>query len=387
MRVACVSSYDARDPASFGGHVKYCIRAVDHAFGSMEYIGPLEHNRIHTLIFRTKQRFYSKMRGRRYTPERDRLLLKHYARQIRRKLTDIKPDIVFSPMSPASQPIAYLDCNEPIVIWTDSCFAAIVDFYPSYRKEFLCAETYRHGMANERAALDRCAMAVYSSDWAAQSAVRMHGIDPDKVKVIPFGGNLVCDRTPDDIDRLIKKRSAKRCELLFIGNSWDRKGGALTLDIARNLNEQGMDVHLTMLGAMPPDNVDIPDFVDALGYIRKSEPAGEQRVNELIARAHFLVLPTIADCTPLVFPEANSFGVPCLSTDVGGIKTMLRDDINGKTFPLGSAAAEWCGYIESVFSDRNRYEKLARDSFREYETRLNWDVSARKLKELTESLL
>jgi hypothetical protein len=35
-------------------------------------------------------------------------------------------------MSPCSQPIAYLDCVQPVVIWTDAVWAAVVDFYPEY---------------------------------------------------------------------------------------------------------------------------------------------------------------------------------------------------------------------------------------------------------------
>jgi glycosyltransferase involved in cell wall biosynthesis len=386
MRVVSVTTYDPKDPSAFGGHNTFWMQEVEKALGSMDYIGPLEHTRIHSWICKAKERFYYRL-GKRYTPGRDKLLLKHYAHQIRRELAAIDPDIVFCPMSPASQPMAYVDCKQPIVIWTDSCFSAVVDFYPSYLKSYLCGETYRHGMANEKAALDRCTMAIYSSEWAAQSAIDDHGIDPGKIEILPFGANVKHSYTLDDIDRMISQRPDDTCKLLFLAAAWERKGGDLVLKVAKQLAERGVNVQLAIIGCRPPDDELIPEYVSVTPYIHRSVGDGEERLSNAIAGSHFLIMPTRADCSPTAFPDANSFGVPCLTTDIGGIKTIIRDDVNGKTFSIDAEPDVWCDYIESVFADRPRYEKLARSSFGEYESRLNWDVSVGQLKQLMESLL
>jgi hypothetical protein len=39
-------------------------------------------------------------------------------------------------------------------------------------------------------------------------------------------------------------------------------------------------------------------------------------------------------CTPVVYSKANSFGLPCLSTNVSGIASIVKDDINSKFFSL-----------------------------------------------------
>lgn len=387
MRVACVTTFDAKSVTDFGGHDKHLVQSIEDIVDSMAYIGPLEHTRIHDLMVRSKYRVYVRMLGKKYTPERDKTLFKHYGRHIQRRLASIDADIVFSPMSPGSQPVAYVNCKTPIVIWTDSCFADVVDFYPAFMKDDLCAETYRHGMANERAALERCSMAIYSSEWAAEGAKRHYGIDPEKVKVVPFGANMICNRSVDDVDRIIGARPTDTCKLLFMANNWVRKGGDSVVDIAKRLHEKGIKVQVTMLGGRPSADRDMPGFVNLMGYIDKSSESGRRQLDDIIGDSHFLIMPTTADCTPLSFFDANSFGVPCLSTDVGGIKTVIRDGVNGKTFSLDAPPDEWCEYIETVFSDRCRYEKLARSSFGEYESRLNWKVSARKVKELMQTLL
>ena len=64
-------------------------------------------------------------------------MVRDYARQIARQLAKLDVDIVFSPQSPNSQPIAYLDCRQPIVTWTDAPWAAVVDFYPEYSSKLV----------------------------------------------------------------------------------------------------------------------------------------------------------------------------------------------------------------------------------------------------------
>ena len=98
-------------------------------------------------------------------------------------------------------------------------------------------------------------------------------------------------------------------------------------------------------------------------------------------------MPTIADCTPIAFCEANSLGVPCLSTNVGGIPTIIQDDNNGKLFELNSDTSEYCDYIQYLFADYSRYQQLAFNSFSTYESRLNWQVAGHRVKSLLTKLI
>jgi glycosyltransferase involved in cell wall biosynthesis len=239
----------------------------------------------------------------------------------------------------------------------------------------------------EKLALKKSKLAIYSSDWAAQSAIRDYGADPAKVKVVPFGSNVDSPFTHETIKDAIATRPADRCKLLFLAVDWIRKGGSVAYEVAEKLNQSGLKTELTVVGCQPSIEGSLPDFVKALGFISKSTNEGKARIQKLFLESHFLILPTIADCTPIVFCEANSLGVPCLSTTVGGVPTMIRDGFNGQLFAPDGEITDYCDYITNLFANYMDYKNLALSSFYEYESRLNWGVAGQQVKKLLEAIL
>ncbi|MGB7522130.1 MAG: glycosyltransferase [Spirulinaceae cyanobacterium] len=131
----------------------------------------------------------------------------------------------------------------------------------------------------------------------------------------------------------------------------------------------------------------MPDFVKVVGFVDKSQPEGKEKISQLFSEAHFLLLPSQAECYGHVFCEANSFGIPCLTTNVGGIPTIVKTNINGKTFPINTDISNYCNYIIPLMSDYKKYQELAFRAFEEYKKRLNWSVAAQAAKELFLELL
>jgi glycosyltransferase involved in cell wall biosynthesis len=78
---------------------------------------------------------------------------------------------------------------------------------------------------------------------------------------------------------------------------------------------------------------------------------------------------------PVALAEANSFGLPSLSTKVGGIPTVIRDGKNGFTFHLDESPERYCDFIEKMMSSKADYRELALSSFKEYSERLNWHTA------------
>jgi glycosyltransferase involved in cell wall biosynthesis len=103
-----------------------------------------------------------------------------------------------------------------------------------------------------------------------------------------------------------------------------------------------------------------------------------------MSESHFLILPSIAECNAVVFAEANSFGLPCLATNVGGIGTSVISGKNGYTFDLSESADRYCDAIEQVMSSEESYRDLARSTFMEYSSRLNWAVAGNEVRTLIE---
>jgi glycosyltransferase involved in cell wall biosynthesis len=195
------------------------------------------------------------------------------------------------------------------------------------------------------------------------------------------------EHLPPDIDALIDRRPRDHCRMLFISVDWQRKGGPTALAVAEELNRRGLDTRLTVVGCEPESESPLPPFVDALGFISKRTDEGQRRLSELLGGSHFFLLPTRADCTPIVYCEAAAFGLPSLATRTGGVPSVIRDDVNGQLFDLDASAGAYADYVERVFRDEQAYRKLACGAFQEYRSRLNWDVAGAHVAELLERLL
>ncbi len=386
MKLAYLTTYDASElngSNEWSGTGYYIAQALKNQSISLDYLGPLIDPLGLNSIHKAKRLYYRLIDQKDYQPDADPLKLKSYAHQVSKKLNSSQSqvDIVFSA---TVNPIAYLECHQPIVFWADATFANIKDFYPLYSN--LSASVIRDWHQMEKLALQKSKLAIYSSDWAAESAIRDYGADPCKVKVIPFGSNVDSPFTKETIKDVISARPRDRCKLLFLGVDWIRKGGNVAYEVAERLNQSGLPTELTIIGCPPLIDDPISDFVKPLGFISKATPAGQKRISQLLMESHFLILPTLADCTPIVFCEANSLGVPCLSTNVGGVPTMIQNGVNGRSFAPDGDVSEYCDYITNLFGNYANYQTLARSAFNEYELRLNWRVSGQKVKDLLETI-
>jgi glycosyltransferase involved in cell wall biosynthesis len=92
-----------------------------------------------------------------------------------------------------------------------------------------------------------------------------------------------------------------------------------------------------------------------------------------MAEASFLFVPTRQDCSPMVFAEANSYGVPVISTRTGGVPDVVHEGENGHLLPPSAGAEEYAHLIWAIWSDRERYNCLRKSSWRRFNETLNWD--------------
>jgi len=379
MKIAYVSTYNSSDIERWSGSGYFMGKALEKQCGEVIHIGPLRKHRDNVL--RAKQVFYTNVMRKRYVEDRASKVLKSYADQVSARLKDARVDVVFSP---GTIPICYLESSAPIVFWTDATVAGVIDFYPAWSD--LCHESLRDANRMEQAALSNCRLAIYSSDWAAETAINAYQVDADKVKVVPFGANVESVRNLNDIRIIVAQRRTDVCKLLFIGTEWYRKGGDIAVDITGSLNAMGLKTELTVLGCHIKGSV--PDFVSPKGFVSKKTSKGRTLIDRLFAESHFLLLPSRADCVPVVIAEANSFGVPVVASDVGGISTAVRDDLNG--YVLSSAeqfVPHACSVILKSMESLSAYRELAIRSFGEYTERLNWQTAGRRVHELLENIL
>lgn len=127
----------------------------------------------------------------------------------------------------------------------------------------------------------------FSSDWAAQSAIKHYNADPSKVKVIPFGANIESEYSFSDVEKMIKLRSQDICKILFLAVEWERKGGDIVLETVIELNKLGLKTELHIVGLKQSPVAQTYPWLVNHGFINKSTPEGFDKLDKLISDCHF----------------------------------------------------------------------------------------------------
>jgi len=377
VKVAYISKRDHSDISQWSGTVHYMDRSLVGSGLHLNYVSG--YRSAWELVFLAKTALYRKVLKRPYARHYQPAVLRSYARQIEGTLDQIKPDVIFTPDATS---IAYLQTDIPIVFWTDSTFAGVQGFY--HQLTNLSAADIRRANLVEQQAISNCCLAIYCSAWAAQTALDNYNVDPSKVKVVPFGANIDCNRTVVDIKQIISNRDTAVCKLLFVGVDWLRKGGDIAVAVATALNANGLPTELHVVGCTPPSPT--PHFVKLHGFVSKQSHDGRMLLNNLFTQSHFFILPTRAECFGVVFAEASSFGLPSLATRVGGVPTAVIDNMNGKTFAIDGIVEYMTDYILETIADNVTYNDLCMRSFTEYCNRLNWVTVGNTVNQLIHEL-
>ncbi|HKY19208.1 MAG TPA: glycosyltransferase family 4 protein [Rhizomicrobium sp.] len=305
-----------------------------------------------------------KAAGKYYHPMREPAVLKYLARRIEQHLRAVKPQAVFAP---SSIPLSFVDAKLPRIFATDQLFCDFVESYiHSPAQRFI-----RLGNAQEQRALSGAALATFPSEWAAQTAVSQYGADRAKIHVIPWGANLPQTIAQEDVEAAIKKRPMDRCNLVFVGRDWARKGGDVLVRTVEALNRAGLPTRATIIGAEPKDLP--PHLFDIHPYLDKGRPEHFAILSSVMLSAHFLFLPSRAEAYGQAFCEAAAFGVPSIGSAVGGIPTIIREGETGFVRSLETSAPQFAMLIRETLSDRRRYESLAKLAREDFRQRLNWD--------------
>jgi len=374
MRISYTTTFDAQDVHNWSGTPFYMSRALENANMNVDYLGSL--SRKLPPLFKMKQIWNKYVCNQRESPRFNTTAAQHYSQQIAMRLTRSPSDAVISPLI---NPIAYLDCKQPIVLWTDAVYGALLGFYPPFT--YHSASSITQGNKITAECLSRCQLAIFSSEWAANSAIELYGTNRDKVKVVNYGANIESAPSIEEVRAHVQKRTPDIIKLLFLAKSWERKGGDIVVEVAKALHNAGHHVELSIVG-YTPTLVSVPSYIKLLGFISKKTPEGKAHLTRLLNESHFLFLPSRADACPMVFAEANAHGLPCLTSYVGGIASAVKDHRNGMTFALDAPLSTYCDYITTTIENQTRYTELALSSYNEYATRLNWQTATQQVRQL-----
>jgi glycosyltransferase involved in cell wall biosynthesis len=226
--------------------------------------------------------------------------------------------------------------------------------------------------------LRRCRKIWLSSAWAAEEARRDFPDAAERIGVQSFGANLAEPPTAAEVENFIAARNLAEPTLLFLANDWERKGGDTAVETVRRLRARGCLAKLAVVGIKTrPASVPDAPWLEWVGPLDKSHPEEARRLQGFLARSAFLLLPTTADCTPIVCHEAAASGLPVLATEIGGVPSTVAAGESGMLWPVAKFADEAPAWVAAALADRPRYATLARAARRRFETTGNWAVNVR----------
>ncbi|WP_207435360.1 glycosyltransferase family 4 protein [Sabulibacter ruber] len=381
MRIAVASKGNPKSTGTWSGIPAHIISALER---KGHEVAPITlHDAKEPWHYDWLRRFYYRTQKRWFLSSVEEQWLKEVGKQLDKEVAKTDPEVV---LVIHGDWLAYTSFQKPSCIIHDTTFATLVDYYPAFTN--LTSRSVRSGNRMYQKALQKASAAVFSADWATQSAIHHYGITASKVATIPFGANLNQAPAKEEVYSLVEKRlKSGRCNLLFLGIDWERKGGPDSLLFLKKLLQNGINSHLTIVGCSPQIPAELENHVTKAGFLRKDNKADELRIKQILEESHALLLPSLAECYGCVYCEANAYGLPALGRDTGGVSEIIKDGVNGLLLSEGDSVEEFAMRWAEVWRNPSVYKKLAENSYQEFTDRLNYDVFVTKLEGILTEML
>lgn len=260
--------------------------------------------------------------------------------------------------------------NISVVYSSDATVDLMQEYYPEFSG--MPKQLKSKLQKIEKSAIDLADVILYPSQWAANSAIDTYTANPANVHVIPWGINM---QSP--APRQLSKHDDK-LRLLFVGVDWERKGGAIAVDTLNELRQLGVDAHLTIVGCKIPSSINF-EHITHYRYLNKNNKDESEKLSELFYESDLFLLPTKAECLGIVFCEAASFGLPSVTTNTGGIPSVVIDNKTGIVLANNSSGKDFANRISTLLSEPKRLTQMRKNAKDHYIKSLNWGSWANKV--------
>ena len=237
-----------------------------------------------------------------------------------------------------------------------------------------------------------CNKIVIHTDSGKREIVRLFGIKPSKICVIPHGDYKFFLR-----ERNLGKDEAKtllgipsRCKtILFFGAIRPNKGLDSMLFALSHIKREFPEIKLMVIGEPCEDYKKYRKIIEKKGIqdqvFEKLEYIGNQEVALYFSAADVVVLPYYEVTQSGVLHIAYAFGKPVVATSIGGFKEAVDSGKNGYLVPPKDIKA-LAAKITEILSDKGRMESMGAYSRFLCNEKYSWDSIATRTLVLYSSL-
>ena len=204
------------------------------------------------------------------------------------------------------------------------------------------------------------------STFARQSFIDQ-GMEPGRVRTVPFGVAVVSPREP-------AQRPRDTFRVLFVGQINIRKGLRYLLEAFKNFKHPKKELWIVgpRTGQSGIDDVTLPEETKFLGVLKGEE------LDRVYRSCHVFVLPTIEEGLALVIGEALAQGLPVIATVNSGAADLFRDGSSGFLVPIRSPEAI-AARLQELADSPELLEKLSAETERRDKGRRSWEITCQKL--------
>jgi glycosyltransferase involved in cell wall biosynthesis len=272
-----------------------------------------------------------------------------------------------------SHVLVSLKTKKPIIYCSDATFHLMIDYY----WHNLASWNIRQGNDIERTALEKSEIIIHSSEWASNSAINFYGALKEKCHVLEFGANFA-----DDDITSTEPYTGGELRILFSGVEWKRKGAEVAIETVDYLNKNNIKAKLFLVGPVTiPKEYEKNPFVEHVGFLNKNIPEQYNKYISIIQQSHLLLLPTEAECSPIIFSEASAYGLPIFTYDTGGLGNYVINGCNGYRLSLSERGEAFARKIKECI-DNGEFLKLKNGCLQLYKVKLNWKAWASRFSKL-----
>ena len=178
----------------------------------------------------------------------------------------------------------------------------------------------------------RLQLVVGATDAVGEGLSEERGMPPERWRKVPYG---VAEPAGRDQAAALRSRligSAGRLVAMISGTADPGKGHAVLLEAMAGAPP---DLHVVIIGATPPH-----ELAAANGASRVTVAGRVADVGPYLHAVDAVVVPSIAyESLPLVVLEAMACGKAVIASRIAGIPEVVQDNVTGRLFEPGDAAA------------------------------------------------
>lgn len=141
----------------------------------------------------------------------------------------------------------------------------------------------------------------------------------------------------------------------------DSKGNVIALRVVKELVNKGFDVSIVFVGErMVPhlldDIVNSFDLVERVKFVKRKT---KNELRNLLIDSDLLLFPSRSEGLPRTVIEANAVSLPCVASDVGGIRELIADEVIFDVEDYQGMANK----VAEIISNKELYELLSKSNF------------------------